>query len=362
MSATIDDVARRANVSVATVSRAMRGLPNVAPSTRQRVLLAAEELDYVADPSASRLAGGRSRTVGLVVPMLGQWFYSRIFSGVEAVMASAGYDVLPFTLSGPGGPQRFVAALPFRKRVDGLVLVDTTFPPGQLEQVLAAAPCAVTVGVRSPAAPSLTVDNQAAARLAVDHLIALGHTRIALIGGAADDPFHFLPPVERAAGYRESLVAAGIGQDPTLVVAGNFSLEGGAEAMQHLLDLTDPPTAVFACSDEMAIGAMQTARDAGRHVPDKLSIVGFDDHEVSAYVGLTTIGQDVSGQGERAAQLLLEMLAAPADVRDRPVSHLVAPTRLIVRGTTAPPPNTRGSRRRRRTPRAAPGAGSRPDP
>lgn len=205
MSATIDDVARRASVSVATVSRALRGLPNVAPSTRQRVLLAARELDYVADPSAARLASGRSRTVGLVVPMLGQWFYSRIFSGVEAVMASAGYDVLPFTLSGPGGLERFVAALPFRKRVDGLLLVDVPLPPPQLDHVLAAAPCAVTVGVRSPAAPSLTLDNVAAARLAVDHLIALGHVRIVLIGGVADDPFHFRPPVERAAGYRENL-------------------------------------------------------------------------------------------------------------------------------------------------------------
>lgn len=338
MSATIDDVARRAKVSVATVSRALRGLPNVAPSTRQRVLHAAKELHYVADPSASRLAGGRTLTVALVVPMLGQWFYSRIFSGVEGVLAAAGFDVLPFTLSGPGGRDRFVATLPFRKRVDGLLLVDAPLREDQLDGVLAAARCAVTVGLCHPAYPSLQLDNVGAARLAVGHLTGLGHQRIALIGGAPDDPFGFATPVERAAGYRQALADAGLTPDPDLEVAGNFSLQGGAEAMQRLLTLDDPPTAVFACSDEMAIGAMQVAQDAGLRVPANLSIVGFDDHEVAEFVGLTTIRQDVGGLGERAAQLLLEQLDQPADAAPAPVPHLIQPTRLVVRRTTGPPP------------------------
>jgi LacI family transcriptional regulator, repressor for deo operon, udp, cdd, tsx, nupC, and nupG len=338
MSATIDDVARRARVSVATVSRALRGLPNVAPSTRQRVLHAAQELDYVADPSASRLAGGRSHTVALVVPMLGQWFYSRIFSGVEGMLAAAGYDVLPFTLTGPGGRDRFVATLPFRKRVDALLLVDAPLREDQLDQVLAAAPCAVTVGLRCPGVASLQLDNVAAARLAVGHLTGLGHRRIALIGGAPDDPFGFTVPVERAAGYRQALRDAGLELQPELEVAGNFSLQGGAEAMQQLLGLDDPPTAVFACSDEMAIGAMQVAQDAGLRVPANLSIVGFDDHEVSEFVGLTTIRQDVGGLGERAAQLLLDLLDGPVDAQPGEVPHLIQPTRLVVRRTTGPPP------------------------
>jgi LacI family transcriptional regulator, repressor for deo operon, udp, cdd, tsx, nupC, and nupG len=338
VSTTIDDVARRAKVSVATVSRALRGLPNVAPSTRQRVLHAAQELHYVADPSASRLAGGRTHTVALVVPMLGQWFYSRIFSGVEGVMAAAGLDVLPFTLSGPGGRDRFVATLPFRKRVDGLLLVDAPLREEQLDDVLDAAPCAVTVGVRHPDVPSLQVDNVGASRLAVGHLTGLGHRRIALIGGAADDPFGFATPLERAMGYQQALDDAGLAAAPELEVAGNFSLQGGAEAMQRLLTLDDPPTAVFACSDEMAIGAMQVAQDAGLRVPVNLSIVGFDDHEVAEFVGLTTIRQDVGGLGEGAAQLLLELLEQPDGPLSTPVPHLLHPTRLVVRRTTGPPP------------------------
>lgn len=334
LSATIEDVADRANVSVATVSRALRGLPNVAPSTRQRVLTAARELAYIADPSASRLASGQSRTIGLAVPMLGQWFHAKLFSGVEAVCAASGYDVLPFSLSGPGGVTGFVERLPFRKRVDGLLLVDVPLGPEDLARIQAADVPLVTVGLIADGASSLIVDNVAAARLAVGHLTGLGHQRIALVGGAEDDPFRFSVPVDRYGGYLEALAMVDLEPDPRLAVPGNFSLEGGAEAMHDLLALDEPPTAVFCCSDEMAIGAMQAARDAGLRIPGDLSVVGFDDHDVSEYLGLTTIRQDVVGLGERAAALLLERLADPTS---RP-AHERHPTRLVVRQTTGPPP------------------------
>ncbi|MCC5947780.1 MAG: LacI family DNA-binding transcriptional regulator [Nitriliruptoraceae bacterium] len=334
MAATIEDVARRAAVSVATVSRALRGLPNVAPSTRERVMTAASELHYVADPSASRLAGGRNLTVGFVVPMLGQWYYAKLFSGVEAVLTVAGYDVLPFTMSGPGGVRRFVETLPFRKRVDGLIVADAPLEPAQFRRIEQAEVDLVTIGTLGQGIVGLSVDNVAAARLAVGHLTGLGHRRIAQIGGIVDDPFHFSVPVDRYHGYRDALEAAGIGHDEELAVPGNFSLEGGAEAMHRLLALDEPPTAVFACSDEMAIGAMQVARDAGLRVPEDLSIVGIDDHDVSEYVGLTTIRQDVVGQGERAAQRLLEL----SDPATSGPLHEHLPIRLIVRRTTGPPP------------------------
>ncbi len=336
-SPTINDVARRADVSVATVSRALRGLPNVAPSTRARVVEAAATLEYVIDPTASRLAGGRSHTVGLVVPMLGQWFHSQIFTGVEGVVGAAGYDVLPFTMSGPGGVARFIDSPPFRKRVDGLVVADAPLGNEQFEVVMAAGVTTVTLGVLVDGVAGLAVDNTAAARLAVGHLTGLGHTRIALIGGVDDDPFRFSVPVDRFRGYQEALKAAELTYDPELAVPGNFSLDGGAEAMHRLLALSDPPTAVFACSDEMAIGAMQVARDAGVRVPEEMSIIGIDDHDVSEYVGLTTIRQDVVGQGERAATLLLEQLGPDAPAP----THEIHPIRLVVRRTTgAPAPHT----------------------
>lgn len=334
---TIDDVARLAEVSVATVSRALRGLPNVAPSTRERVLAAAEELSYVADPSASRLASGHSRTIGLVVPMLGQWVYAKVFSGVEAVAAAAGYDVLPFTLSGPGGIARFVETLPFRKRVDALLLVDTPFDVAQGGRIRDAGIPVVTVGMRLEEVPSLRVDNVAAARVAVGHLTGLGHRRIAFVGGMKDDPFRFSVPLDRWQGFVAALNAADLEPDPGLAVSGNFSLQGGAEAMHQLLELDQHPTAVFCCSDEMAIGAMQVARDAGLRVPEDISFVGFDDHDVSEYVGLTTLRQDVTGLAERGAAMLLEALRG--ELQDEDERH---PWRLVVRQSTGPPPGGAG--------------------
>jgi LacI family transcriptional regulator, repressor for deo operon, udp, cdd, tsx, nupC, and nupG len=335
VSATIEDVAKAAGVSVATVSRALRGLPNVAPSTRDRVLAAAGELQYVAHPQASRLAARRSLTIGLVVPMLGQWYYAQLFSGVEAELAAAGYDVLPYTLSGPAGVDGFLEHLPYRKRVDGLIVVDAPLAEDEVERIASGGLPTLTVGFRRDDVPSLTVDNVGAARLAVSHLTGLGHRRIAMIGGIEDDPFHFSVPVDRRRGYFDALAAVGLSAEPALIAPGNFSLAGGVDAMHRLLHLPSPPTAVFACSDEMAIGAMQVARDAGRSVPGDLSIVGFDDHDVSEYLGLTTIRQDVVELGERAAALLLAQLQGePLEGEER---HQVHPTRLVVRRSTAPP-------------------------
>jgi DNA-binding LacI/PurR family transcriptional regulator len=335
-SATIEDVAREAQVSVATVSRALRGLPNVAPSTRARVLGAAQRLHYVADPTAVRLAGGQRLAIGLVVPMLGQWFYSRLYSGIETVATLNGYDVLPFAISGPSGTDRFLERLPYRKRVDGLILADVPFEVQQFDRVVDTGEPVVTLGAVVPGTWGVAVDNVAVGRTAVEHLVGLGHRRIAIIGGLEDDPFHFSIPLERYRGYRDALEAAGLPVDPVLSVPGHFSADGGAEAMHILLERSRPPTAVFACSDEMAIGAIQVARDAGLRVPEDLSVLGVDGHDLAAYVGLTTIEQDVTGQGERVAELLLDRLRRGDDPGGD--VHLVHPARLVVRRTTAPPP------------------------
>jgi LacI family transcriptional regulator, repressor for deo operon, udp, cdd, tsx, nupC, and nupG len=338
-SATIEDVAARARVSVATVSRALRGLPNVAPSTRERVLVAARALHYVADPSAARLASGRSHAVGLVVPTLGRWYYGSAYSGVEAALTDADYDLLPFTTGGESGATRFLELMPFRKRVDGLILVDVRLPGDQLRRVVREGVQVVSVGVPSEDSTSIHVDNVAAARMAAQHLIGLGHVRVAVMG-AAGETFGLDVGAERLRGYREAMVAAELDTDD-LEVYRPLSLEGGAEAMQTLLHRDRPPSAVFAMSDEMAIGAMQVARDAGLRIPEDVSVVGFDDHDVAAYLGLTTVRQDVRRMGERAATLLLQRLRGEVSQ----VQHEVASTRLVVRRTTGPPPRGRRWRR-----------------
>lgn len=340
MKATIDDVARRAEVSTATVSRALRGLPNVAPATRDRVLAAARDLQYLGDPSASRLAGGPTRTIGLVVPTLGQWYYSRLFSGAEAAASAAGYDVLPFSTAGAGGVTRFLERLPFHKRVDALVVADLPLQDEHLDLLLSSGIPVVTLGTPTARTAGLAIDNVAAARLGVSHLARLGHRRIAMIGARIDGEHPSLVANGRLEGYASALSAIGLDVEPRLVVDRPPSLLGGAEAMHVLAAMDEPPTAVFACTDEMAIGALQVARDAGLRVPEDVSVLGFDDHDVAEYIGLTTIRQDVGGQGSRVISRLLERISEPGE------EHLVEvhPTRLMVRQTTAPPTGGAGYR------------------
>lgn len=331
--ATIEDVAARAQVSVATVSRALRGLPNVAPSTRARVEAAATELRYRPDPNASRLAAGNSGAIGVAVPFLGAWYFSQVLAGVEAVLAPAGYDLLVYCAAGPEDRRRFLSdALPVRKRVDGLVLVDIHLPDPDADAWAASGVCVVTIGQRTSRFPSVLIDNRAAAASAVRHLVELGHREIAMID-SEDDRYHFTVPELRRRGCEDVLDEAGLRLRDDHVAHALFTVDSGRAAMLQLLDAPVPPTAVFAASDEMAIGALQAARDRGVDVPGDLSVVGFDDHDLSGAFGLTTVRQPVVDIGGRAASLLLAELAAGAPGGE----HVVMPTELVVRSSTSRP-------------------------
>jgi LacI family repressor for deo operon, udp, cdd, tsx, nupC, and nupG len=333
VSASIGDVAQLAGVSVATVSRAIRGLPNVSPATRDRVLKAAADLQYVAHPHASRLAAGRTMTVGMAVPLLTQWFFTQVVAGAEAVLAANGYDVLLYGVPDEGAMRRFADDTHFSKRVDGLILVDLPMSDDELRGMCGRGPL-VTVGVASSCAPSVTIDNVEAAATATRHLVNLGHRRIGLISHLPPQALAFTAPLHRRQGYERVLTDAGLRVREELIVPGNFVLQGGAEAMAQLLGVDGPPTAVFAESDEMAIGALKTVRDAGLQVPGDISIVGFDDHDMAAYTDLTTIAQPAMRQGETAATLLLDLMRGSTD--DGEVTSVVMPTRLVVRATTGP--------------------------
>jgi LacI family transcriptional regulator, repressor for deo operon, udp, cdd, tsx, nupC, and nupG len=338
-SRTIEDVAALAGVSVATVSRALRGLPNVAPTTRARVQDAADRLRYRPDPNASRLAAGRSNAVGIAMPYMGQWYFAQVLAGVEAVLASAGYDLLVYSAATPDDRRRFLSdALPVVKRVDGVVLVDLTLPDGEVESWSRSGIRLVSVGQRVDPFPSVSLDNVAVARLAVEHLVALGHRSIGLIGAHApeadDDPFRFTVPQARHQGYLQALAAAGIDPRPEHQVPAPFDVGSGRAAMGALLDGPHPPTAVLATSDEMAIGALGGLRDRGLSAPGDVSVIGIDDHDLAEPIGLTTIRQPVVEIGGWAAELLL------AELRTGTIEpeHVAVPFELVVRGTTAPPP------------------------
>jgi len=330
---TIEDVAAAAGVSVATVSRALRDLPHVAPSTRQRVQSVARELNYRPDPSASALAAGRTRVVAMAVPMLDGWYFSRVMAGAEAVLARAGYDLLVTAVDGNDRRRRLLGG-PFARRVDGLILADLRIPQGEAVGLLGGPSPVVTIGIDIPGTSSVMVDDLHIAEQAVGHLIGHGHRAIALIEGSWDDPLRFTVPEQRRLGYLAALRAAGIEPRPEYEVRGDFSVESGREAMAELLDLPDPPTGVFAMSDEMAYGALGEVWDRGLDTPGHVSIIGVDDHEFSEVVGLSTVAQPVTEHGARAAELLLGQLSGTVE---SPVRH-EATTRLIARRTTGPAP------------------------
>ncbi|BCJ64010.1 LacI family DNA-binding transcriptional regulator [Polymorphospora rubra] len=335
----IDDVARRAGVSTATVSRALRGLPTVSPATRERVLEAAAELGYTASPSASRLAGGRTGTVAVVIPRVTRWFFATVVEAAEETLHEAGYDLLLYNLGGrEHARQRLLHTANLHKRVDAVMLVATPLEPADFVAVTNLALPGVTVssGTAVPGWPRVLIDDRAAAATATGHLLALGHRRIAHISGDPSDELAFTTHIDRRIGYRQALLAADVRPEPELDVEADFTINGGSRATAELLRRGPLPTAIFAACDEMALGAMATLRQAGLRVPDDISVIGIDDHDVAGVVGLTTVAQPAAEQGRIGARLLLGPLGHgdPADAVEPPV---ILPTRLVVRESTAPP-------------------------
>jgi DNA-binding LacI/PurR family transcriptional regulator len=332
--ARIEDVAHAANVSVATVSRALRGLPNVAESTRLRVTEVADSLHYQPDPAAARLAAGRTRTVIVVVPHLASWYFSNVIAGAEAVCNESGYECLVLGVGNQHECDRLLGE-PGRveRRADGVVLVNIPATDEQAASLRARGVTLSTIGTRTAGSPSVLVDDELVGRIAAATLFDLGHRRIGLISGLGDDPLNFEVPKRRARGFASELAERGVSLDDELVVGGNFGIDGGQEAMAALLDATEPPTAVFAMSDEMAFGAlMETAERELRPGVD-VSILGVDDHDAARVVGLSTIAQDVPSQGAAAARSLIAAMSESGDVDHEPT---MSPVVLTLRRTTGP--------------------------
>jgi DNA-binding LacI/PurR family transcriptional regulator len=332
---TIEDVAAAAQVSVATVSRALRGLPNVAASTRRRVEDVARELAYRPDPAASRLATGRAHSVAVVVPLVNSWYCSEVVAGVEAVCAEAGYDTVVISLGTDGGGRRHLDGTEaLDRRVDGLVLVDLAIGDDEIEALRFRGLKLVSIGPHLDGWPSTGIDDVAVGEIVADYVISLGHRRLGVIDDSADQVFDFVVPSQRQLGFERGCARHGIEIDPRCVVEGSFTIQGGYEAMEQLMALPDRPSALFALGDEMAFGALQYAREAGIDIPGDVSIIGVDDQPAAAVLGLTTVHQDVDKHGARAARWLIDQLAG---VEVEPI-RTNASVQLIERTTCAPPP------------------------
>lgn len=322
-----------AGVSTATVSRALRGLPNVSEETRDRVKAAAAMIGYVPSPSAASLASGRTRSIGVLTPWVSRWFFANVLEGAERELRARGYDALLYTFKVERLGRRPVDVEVLRRRVDGILVIGLPLGTYEAESLLALRLPVVFVGSGVEGLPTVRVDDYGIGCTAVEHLLSLGHRRIGHVTGLPDLLSAWSPPVGRRRGWQDTMTRAGHTVPPEWMVNGYFDIEGGRESTTTLLQQAPEVTAVFAASDEMAMGALLAARDAGLRVPEDLSVMGVDGHEAGELLGLTTIAQPAAEQGGAAARILLDLIAG-GDVPD--VEATTFPTELVVRSSTGP--------------------------
>jgi LacI family transcriptional regulator, galactose operon repressor len=332
---TIREIADLAGVSIATVSRVLNGREDVAPDTRERVSRVISEHGYTANRQARGLSAGRTGLVGVLVPLVFPVYFSDILAGVlEALNERDLHAVLSPTGHEYEREVNVLAQL-MHGLTDGALIMLPEEASDELLQLIDQGYRFVVVDPRTPLddhIPSVSATHAAGATQMMEHLLGLGHRRIAMITG----PRGWIATEDRRRGCHAALAAAGILPAPELELEGDFEIAGGREAAAALLDLAEPPTAVFAFNDNLAIGALQEAQARGLRVPDDLSVAGFDDVEHARIVSpaLTTVRQPLAEMGRTAVGLLIRLL----DERRYETLHIELATRLVVRGSTGPPP------------------------
>ncbi|MFA4892902.1 LacI family DNA-binding transcriptional regulator [Brevundimonas sp.] len=328
--ATIRDVAERADVSVASVSRVLNGAGPVTEATRNKVLEAAKALQYVPHSGARSLSTSRSQTIGVILPDLYGEFFSELIRGMDVAARSLGYHLI-VSSSHDDAEEASAAIRSMRGRVDGLIVLSPHLDAANLAAGLAGrTPILLMNGGADDNRASIVVDNHGGAIQAVEHLIATGRRRIAHISG----PTGNLEAEARLAGYLEAMARAGL---PTTVVEGAFTQASGHDAGVALAASQTRPDAVFAGNDNMAVGAMLALQDAGLRVPEDVAIVGFDDVPIASLVrpALTTLRIQIAETGRGALERLVRMINAAGEAVADTACEVVRPE-LVVRPSSQP--------------------------
>lgn len=331
---TIRDVAKRAGVAPITASRALSTSGYVSAETRARVQRAAAELNYVPNMLANSLRSNRTQTLALVLSDISNPFWTTVARGVEDEASRCGFTVIYCNTDAGEQKQAQYISMLLRRRVDGVLLVPAS---SSAESVRALQAQAVKVVVLDHVLKGVDVDivrgaSCEGARSLVNHLIALGHRRIALLNGPAE----LFTAHERALGYREALLAATIPVDERLMFYGSFTVESGAALAEHILQLQPLPTAIFAANNFLAAGALRTLYRSGLRVPADMSLTSFDDLPFEYVLNsvLTVVKQPAYELGSTAARLLLRRILHPDNSTPQ---EIVLPTEMVIRTSTTPP-------------------------
>jgi LacI family transcriptional regulator len=331
----IRQIADLAGVSIATVSRVLNGRGDVSEETRELVSRVIRENGYTANRSARGLSAGRTGLVGVLVPLVFPAYFSGILAGAAEALSERDFQIV---LSPTGGEHEREVSIVDRLHglTDGALIILPEESSEELERLLDSGFRFVVLDPLMPLEeriPSVSAAHTSGADQAMKHLLDLGHRRVGQITG----PRGWVATEDRRRGYRAALAAAGILPDPTLEQEAEPEIDPGRAAAEQLLDLPEPPTAIFAFNDNIAIGAIQAARARGIRVPEELSIVGFDDIEHATIVtpALTTVRQPLAEMGRTAVSLLMRLLEG----QRFETLHVELATRLVVRDSTAPPPH-----------------------
>ena len=327
---TIYDVARLAGVSTATVSRALNGVGRIAPARRASIDAAVEQLGYRPNTIARSLVTRSTQTIAVLLPDITNPFYADLVHGVQQLALARDYTMLLCTTGGdPVQEEKYLEVLR-AKQVDGALVDGLVLPPARIARFVRDGLPIVCLDrdVDSAAVPLVQVDNRHGARLATEHLLSLGHRRIAHVRGPATGIAD-----ERVAGYGDALAAAGLMPDGLLICPGDWTERGGRDAVRRLVETETEFTAVFAANDLSALGVLSALSETGRRVPDDVAVVGFDDLRLASFSTppLTTVRQPAAEIARRATEILFELVdgAQPAQLK-----HRFEP-RLVVRGSTA---------------------------
>lgn len=340
---TMADVATAAGVGTGTVSRVLNGGVNVRESTRRRVLEVIERLGYQPSHLAAALSRGTPRTVAILVPHLTRPSTVARLAGALGVLDEQGYDTIVCNADTPEQRDHHLTALTARHRADGVIVVSIRLARQRIAAFRRVPVPIVTVDAVAAGVPQTIIDDVAGGGLATAHLLGLGHRRIGFVGdatvratvrgaaGAAGRDLGFTSSRSRLQGYRRELAEAGIDFDPALVRLGSHSALVAAGLVGELLSLSDPPTAIFAASDTQAMGVLIAAEQHGFPVPERLSVVGFDDTESSALLNLSTVHQPLEQSGAEGARRLCALLNG---AKVKPLRQQL-PLRMVQRASSA---------------------------
>jgi LacI family repressor for deo operon, udp, cdd, tsx, nupC, and nupG len=331
---TITEIAKELGLAKSTVSRALRGLPNIAPETLTAIHETAERLNYVPSVVASGLSIGRNHAIGVLAPSVNRWFYTSVLTGIGRALAPQGYDVVLFDLDRrPSELDRAFKGAILRHRVDALVVIATELDDPELAELARLEIPTLGVGPPAPGLRTIGVDDVAVMAMATEHVIALGHRSLAFVGGHDSESLTTVGAALRGQSFLATTAAAGIPVPEEWMLPGGYVMGRARKVVASVVRSATRPTALVCASDEMAIGAMYAVLDAGLRVPEDISVIGIDGHHNAEAFDLTTVQQDVQAQGASAAtQLMAEVEGAErAESLDSPEFS------LVVRGSTAPP-------------------------